>query len=118
MALAPYFKRQKAQPIGQAGRKSEKRLAKQTGARLRPNSGAVQGAKGDMVLGETLIESKSTTGRSFSVQHEHLNKIAVEAREQSKTPALTVSFVNADGRPCPNGDWVLIPLRVFKEMQS
>ena len=41
--------------IGQAGRRSEERVAKTLGARLRPNSGAVEGIKGDMTV-EDLAE--------------------------------------------------------------
>ena len=55
----PYLRRQQHR-IGKSGTKSEKRLSKDLGARLRPASGAMEGAKGDMTIGECLIEAKST----------------------------------------------------------
>lgn len=100
--------------IGESGRISEKRLAKKLGGRLRPASGALQGAKGDMTLGNVLIEAKSTVGRSFSVKHEQLAKIAKEARDQGMIPALSISFINGDGRPVPAGEWVAVPLHVWQ----
>ena len=66
--------------------------------------------------GRALLEAKSTTGNSISVSLDWLAKIAREARSDGKTPALTVSYVDDDGRPRPDGDWVLIPLYAFKEL--
>lgn len=101
--------------IGQVGRVSETRLAEQLGARLRPNSGAVAGAKGDMVLPEALIEAKSTIDRSMSVKHEWLAKIAGEARDHSRVPALVISFTHGNGKPLPSGQWAMIPLQEFQD---
>jgi hypothetical protein len=91
--------------IGDAGRLSEKRLAKALGLRQRPASGALQGAKGDMEAGQALIEAKSTVHSSIKLELAWLAKIAREARA-----ALTLSFTTGDGRPVPNGQWVCIPL--------
>jgi hypothetical protein len=96
--------------IGDAGRLSEKRLAKALGLRQRPASGALQGAKGDMEAGQALIEAKSTVHSSIKLELAWLAKIAREARAQGKTPALTLSFTTGDGRPVPGGQWVCIPL--------
>lgn len=104
--------------IGDTGRLAETRLAKTIGARLRPASGAVDGIKGDMSLPNFLIEAKSTTGRSISLQHEWLAKIAVEARNNAKLPALALSFTMGDGRPVPQGEWVCVPLSVWNDMRA
>lgn len=102
--------------IGDAGRLSETRLAKDIGAQLRPASGAVEGIKGDMITKTHLIEAKSTTGRSISVQHAWLGKITKEARDQNKRPALALSFTNENGKPAPAGHWVAIPLQDWLDM--
>jgi hypothetical protein len=116
MIELPYVLRRNQHRIGKAGRKSEKRVAKELGAVERPASGAMPGAKGDMELRRALVEAKSTTGNSISVSLDWLCKIAREARSDGKTPALTVSYVDDDGRPRQDGDWVLIPLYAFKEL--
>ena len=51
MTELPYMLRRNQHRIGKAGRKSEERLVKQLGARARPASGAMPGAKGDIDLG-------------------------------------------------------------------
>ncbi len=104
--------------IGTAGRKSEKRLAKTMGGTLRPNSGAVQGAKGDIVVGDTLVEAKSTTGRAIRVEHAWLGKISQEARDAGKTPLCTLSFSSEDGRPVPNGEWVCMRLSDYQYLKE
>ena len=114
----PYMRRQAAkQGIGHAGRKSEARLAKALKGRAQPASGALEGAKGDIVLPEFLLEAKSTQQASMSLKHDWLLKIAHEAQTKRKDPALSISFVNPDGTPARNGEWVMIPLHVFKRMQ-
>jgi hypothetical protein len=102
--------------IGDAGRRSEKLTAKSLGARLRPASGAMEGAKGDMVLPQALVEAKSTTGDSISIKYSWLGKITQEAFGAGKYPALTVTFTDQNGRPVNFGQWVMIPLHVYQEM--
>ena len=102
--------------IGDTGRAAETRLAKSIGAQLRPASGAMEGVKGDMTLSGVLFEAKSTTGRSISVKHEWLGKIAKEARDQNMKPALTLSFTNGNGRPVPSGEWVCVPLKDYLDL--
>lgn len=102
--------------IGKAGRASEQKLAKKLGTRLRPGSGAVAGCKGDVMLPKFLMEAKSTTGRSMALDHSWLAKITKEAREEHKDPALAISFTNGNGTPCPAGEWVMVPLRVWQEL--
>lgn len=74
----------------------------------------MQGAKGDIVAGQTLVEAKSTTGASLGLKHEWLGKIAHEARAEGKSPALVISFVTEDGSPKRDGEWVAIPLSRWK----
>lgn len=102
--------------IGAVGRLSETKLAKDLGAKLKFASGAVPGFKGDMETDKFLIEAKSTVNGSMSLKHEWLAKISREARLDDKLPALAVSFTKGDGNPFPSGQWVCIPLNVFKEM--
>lgn len=105
----PYLDRRTSN-IGEAGRKSEGRLAKKLQGRQRPASGAMVGAKGDIDLGAVLVEAKSTTADSMTIQLDWLAKITREARAEGKTPMLTVSFVDRAGRPRHFGDWVLVRL--------
>lgn len=101
--------------IGDVGRLAESRLAKTLGFRQKPNSGALQGAKGDIEAGTTLLECKSTTARSMKLEHAWCSKIAKEARDIGKIPAIAINFTHGDGRPVPNGEWVMIRLIDFRE---
>lgn len=100
------------------GKAYESHAARKMGARLRPASGAMAGAKGDMVKGQYLMESKSTTSASLTVKLEWLVKITEEAQAQAKTPALLMAFVLPTGRPVPNAEaqWVAVPLQHFLEI--
>lgn len=112
----PYMIRRNQHKIGKAGRRSETRVARELGADLRLASGALD-RKGDMQLGDVLIEAKSTTQASLGLKFSWLAKIANEARSEGRTPCLAVSFVDEQGNAHVDGDWVLIPKHVFKEMQ-
>lgn len=116
MAETPFHLRKAQHRVGRSGRSSEKRLAKQLGGRVRPASGAMEGAKGDIDLGSVLLEAKSTTGQSMGIKHAWLSKIGKEARSEGKTPVLAISFVNEDGSPVMDGEWVAIPRYKFEEM--
>jgi len=114
----PYLKKRNAHKIGRAGRASETSLTKKIGGRQTPGSGAVKGCKGDIQIGSFLLEAKSTTNDSFSLKREMLMKIAGEAIQQNKHPALTVSFVNESGKPkTGESEWVLIPLKQFEKFR-
>ena len=116
MVEIPYLKRRTQHRIGKAGRASERRLTRELGGRPRPASGALEGAKADMELGQVLLEAKSTTRSSVGVKFDWLVKISREARSEGKTPALSVSFVREDGSPHLDGEWVMIPMHRFKEL--
>jgi hypothetical protein len=104
--------------IGDAGRASEKRLGKKMGGRLRPVSGAMTGAKGDIDLGDVLMEAKSTITDSLTVHFAWLAKIEGEALRAGKKPALGISFTKMSGASWPGGDWVCVPLADFLELMN
>ena len=113
----PYMVRRAKRLIGTAGRRSEKKVAKRVGGRQTPASGAMSGAKGDVVLPAWLMECKSTVKDSIGIKHEWLSKIAKEALAKGKEPALTIAFTDAQGRPVANaGQWVCIPLKLWEEL--
>jgi hypothetical protein len=112
------------------GQRSEKRIARRKlKGRQRPGSGSLVGAKGDISLtvketptGATvrkwLVECKATVNDSLGVKKAWLDKIGREALELGSAPALTISFTHGNGEEKPNGDWVAIPMWVFKELTS
>lgn len=106
MAFTPSLMRPKA--TGTAGRASEKRLAGRVGGRLKPASGAMEGAKGDLETKALLIEAKATEADSLRLTLAWLTKIAGEAQDAGKLPALAVTFVTGDGRPRRDGAWVML----------
>lgn len=108
--------RRKDAGIGKTGRKAETQIASKLKARLRPNSGAMASAKGDMVLDDFLIEAKSTVHDSISIKYEWLGKISSEAMAVRKVPALAVAFTWPDGRAVSFGEWVMIPLTAFNDL--
>lgn len=116
MSTNPFLVRRAQHKIGKAGRKSETRMATKISGRLRPASGAMPGAKGDIVIADFLVEAKSTTRDSLGVKFDWLINILRYARGEGKKPALTVSFVAEDGKPKRDGDWVLIRLSDFQEL--
>ena len=98
------------------GQKSERKTAKRLGGITRPGSGSVDGAKGDIVLTEFLVENKSTEHASMSLKLAWLDKISLEAREEGKAPALAIQFVDKAGNSVPRGRWVMIPEVEFIEI--
>lgn len=118
MSDNPFLRRVAAKGSSGHGSRSERRVAKSLSARLTPASGAMRGAKADMRISaktKWLVEAKSTTGKTLSVELAWLVKVLTEALSAGSRPALTVSFVNPDGskRAC---DWVMLPLADFQEL--
>ena len=116
MAGNPFLSRTRG--IGVSGREAERKSAKRLGARLTPNSGAMTGAKGDMSLGDFLIEAKSTVADSVGLKLDWLAKISGEAAATGRKPALSVTFTRPDGTPVRHGKWVLVPETVFAELTA
>jgi hypothetical protein len=116
--LARAAKRDK--DCGYQGRKAEQSLAKRISGTLQPASGALEGAKGDMVVSgarvDILLENKSTTTASFSIRRDQLFKIYQEALEASKVPALSFQFVDPLGKSEKRERWVCIPEAAFQEL--
>lgn len=113
----PMLKRIRKQGKTGHGRKAEKNLAKRMGAKLQPGSGNMEGAKGDMVIPEFLIECKATAFPSMYLRLEWLDKIVKEALEKNREPALAIQYVSShNGEPVRNGSWVAIPERLFAEL--
>lgn len=116
MGMRDHIPGAKKSRIGDAGRASEKKLAKSLGARMRPASGAMAGAKGDMTMGRILIEAKSTVNESFSLKYAVLGKISQEALSEGKAPALAITFTDPKGKPVNFGEWVMLPKAVFQQL--
>lgn len=92
--------------------KQEKRLARDTGGREQPRSGAHPILKGDVDEGRLLIEAKYTDKMSMSIKQDWLTKIAREAQSlDGKIPALAIEFGNAPA-DVPR-DWIMIPKTAF-----
>jgi hypothetical protein len=105
-------------PKNSHGRLYEARVAKKTGIRLTPNSGAMAGAKGDGRLPGWAVEMKTTDKNSLAIELGWLVKITEEAAAAGLNPMLLFSFVLKSGRPRPNAstEWVAMPLHVFEEL--
>jgi hypothetical protein len=115
----PFMSRLEGRATGSHGNKSEARLAKSLGARQTLASGALQHDKSDMKINgkrKIRIEAKSTIHNSMSVELAWLTKIRHEAAINGAIPALTISFVTPEGKAKVGGDWVAVPLNIFKEL--
>lgn len=115
MTNNPFLKRvAKAGQTGK-GRVSERRVARKIGARQTPGSGSGN-HKGDMLYGGWLVEAKATANLTAKLDLSWLVKIAQEALNAGKNPAVAVSFIRPDGSARPRGDWVMMPLQTFQEL--
>lgn len=104
--------------IGKLGKKAEALAAQRLGGSVRKGSGCGPIHKGDITLGEYLIEHKATEKGSLSVRYEWLTKITNEALGLNKTPALQIVFMRGDGNPKPSGSWVMVPEWHYRELIS
>lgn len=87
----------------------EAKLAKRVGGRQQPNSGSIDGYKGDIVDSEYLYDSKSTVKKSLKITTDMIIKHSRDARQSGKTPAFILSF---DLLPnTVDSEWLLIPLK-------
>ncbi len=88
----------------------EKRIARKLKARRQPNSGALASHKGDVKTPEILIDSKTTIDNRITITAEMLAKITMEARQQSRQPAIQISLKTG----CTvESDWVTITLDYY-----
>lgn len=121
LADTPFMRRLAAKDGMTHGRTSESRLIKTLGGRAQPGSGNMDRAKGDMKL-QTVsykfrMECKATKNLTLAVEAGWLTKIAHEAASDASIPALTISFVDPQGKPrTKNSEWVAVPLWFFREI--
>lgn len=120
MSSNPYLNRIAKRDSGHHGRVAEKQTAKRLGGRTQPGSGAVEGAKGDVVLTAStmqfLLENKATANDSMSIKLDWLLKVYQEALETGRVPALSVQFTALSGKSEKRGRWVMIPEATFQEL--
>lgn len=86
--------------------KQEKHLAKKLGAKRTINSGAFDISKGDLFTDKHLIEAKYTDKDQYILKYATLEKIAKEAFESGKDPALILLFRKY------NKHYLIIPLSI------
>jgi Holliday junction resolvase len=94
--------------------RQETRLAKASGGRKQPRSGAGPVEKADVKGahdGELLIEAKSTIHQSISVKVEYLEKVTHQAAALHRKPALAITF--QDMPPGVPQDWIMVPKDVL-----
>ena len=72
--------------------KRVKKIAKQTGGRITPNSGATPFSKGDISYPNDLVEHKMTAKQSYKLNRADLHKIYSEAVRESKEPVFMIDF--------------------------
>ena len=75
--------------------KSDKRvrkIAKNTGGHVTPNSGATPFSKGDITYPNHLLEHKMTAKQSYILNKSDLIKIYTEALRASKEPVFMIDF--------------------------
>ena len=70
----------------------EKSIGKKLGGKLTANSGARWHSKGDMAVGDNLIEIKSTKSPSMVIHKSWLEKIRQEAIKANKNPVFIADF--------------------------
>lgn len=93
---------------------TEDHIAKSLGGKRIPNSGAMDGAKGDVKTKDFLIDSKETGANSIVVSASQLNKISKEAREAGKSPALVITLGQTSLGT--SRQWAIIPIGNFREL--
>lgn len=93
---------------------TEKDQAEKLGGRRTPNSGAMDGAKGDYVVGEFLFDSKETATATLKLSTKDFTKVSREAHQAGKTPAISIKLSVLPGT-VPH-EWVAIPLTKFAEI--
>lgn len=99
------------------GNVAERNLAKRLKGRPTVSSGAKEHDKGDVDLGNYLLECKATEAASISIKLDWLAKISRESLCVNKLPALAIQFME-DGRLHRNGSWVMIREDDFNDYLS
>lgn len=92
----------------------ERKVAEELGGRPTPNSGGIDGFKGDVSLEEYLIECKFTGRKAYSLPVAELNKASREAFEADKEPLMIIRIDKGVGSLYLN-QWFVIPENVFED---
>lgn len=90
--------------------KQEKKLAKDLGAKQSPQSGAQETSPNDMILGNYVIESKATKGKSINLKKEWLDKVKQSPINYGKIPTLVLDFTKSGDR------YILMDEKDFKRI--
>ena len=118
----PFLTRLAARNKGHNGRVAEKDFSKRLSGRLRPGSGAVEGAKGDVVVAGAkvtlLVENKATQTGTMSLKRDWFYKIHQEALGMNQTPALAFQFTNEAGKSEKRERWVAVSEEFFQELME
>lgn len=88
----------KKESVRKASDQRMKQIAKKTGGKLTPNSGATPFSKGDISYPDSLLEHKMTSKASFKLNKSELVKIYNEALKVQKEPVFMIDF----------GDYILV----------
>ena len=104
----------KTKSVKQLANETEKDQAARLGGKRMPCSGAIDGMKGDYVVGDFLFDSKESSTVAVNLTTKDFTKITREANQAGKHPALTIKL-----SILPNTvskEWVAVPIDVFAEM--
>lgn len=93
-------------------RKQEKRIAKKMGGRKQPRSGGITGHRGDVKSKQFLVETKTTSKKSYSLTTKVLTKISEEAFGQNRDPLVVVQFEKGHESGMVE-EWVVLPATIF-----
>lgn len=95
----------------------EARVAKTTGGKRQPNSGATMFRKGDVVTDDFLVECKTATTErsSFSIKKEWLDKLREEAFGMNKTYCTLCFNFGGLGN---NQNYYIIDEQLFNQLQN
>lgn len=100
-------------------REQEERIAKETGGRRVPGSGASLYARGDVKTEDYLIEAKQTEYSSIRVTWSWLAKITRQALAAGKRPALVIEVLCKEPRDVlVESEWAVIPMSEWKRLRE
>lgn len=90
--MKPAWMTKKVESYREQSDKRVRKIAKQTGGRVTPNSGATPFSKGDISYPNHLLEHKMTLKQSYKLNRADLFKIYNEALKAGKEPMFMVDF--------------------------
>lgn len=96
-----------------ASQEHERRVAAALGGKTLPGSGSL-GQPGDVRTDLLLVSCKYTDQRTLRINVEDIEKASREADEQDLTPIMAFDLASVEAG-C-EGDWVLVPLRMFRAL--